>query len=110
VTQIPSEKNEVVEVVVTYVADDDICTELGAQTFVQIKGSSRQLVEQVGEKLGLVGAYIPKSYIEIYLDQFPPAPRAPTTSITSASTTTTPTTASSPATSDALQAFVHAKL
>jgi uridine kinase len=70
----------------------DTLEELGAQTFVQIKGSSRQLVEQVGEKLGLAGAYIPKSYIEIYLDQFPPAPRSPSVPTSSAG-------------GDALQAF-----
>jgi len=50
-----------------------LCAELGAQTFTQIKGSSRQLVAQVGEKLGLTGTFITKSYIEIYLDKFPTA-------------------------------------
>lgn len=87
----------------------DTLEELGAQTFVQIKGSSRQLVEQVGEKLGLVGAYIPKSYIEIYLDQFAPAPRSPAPA--------TPAAAArgagglpSVAGDAALQAFVNAKL
>lgn len=65
-------------------------------------------MEQVGEKLGLVGAYIPKSYIEIYLDQFAPAPRSPATA--------TPAAAAargglqSEAGDAALQAFVHAKL
>jgi len=51
----------------------DTLEELGAQTFTQIKGSSRQLVAQVGEKLGLTGTFITKSYIEIYLDKFPTA-------------------------------------
>ena len=78
--------------------------ELGAQTFVQIKGSSRQLVEQVGEKLGLVGAYIPKSYIEIYLDQFAPAPRSPATPAAARGGL------QSEAGDAALQAFVTAKL
>lgn len=58
-------------------------TELGAQTFVQVKGSERQLVAQVGEKLGLTGTYIPKSYIEIYLEKFPLLPRPSSGSVPS---------------------------
>jgi hypothetical protein len=78
---------------------------------VQIKGSSRQLVEQVGEKLGLVGAYIPKSYIEIYLDQFAPAPRSPATATPAAAAPAAARGGRQSVAGDAvLQAFVNAKL
>jgi uridine kinase len=85
----------------------DSLEELGAQTFVQIKGSSRQLVAQVGEKLGLAGAYIAKSYIEIYLDKFPPAPRPVTSPLPSAAAAASSLGVSSDA---QLHALVHAKL
>ncbi|KAL6043229.1 Uridine-cytidine kinase C [Balamuthia mandrillaris] len=47
----------------------DSLEELG-DSFVQIKGTDRQTVQELGEKLGLTGSYIPKAYIEIYQEKY----------------------------------------
>ena len=55
----------------------DSIDELG-RTFVQIKGTDRLAVQEMGERLGLEGSYIPSSYIELYQDKLAvsPVPRA----------------------------------
>jgi len=58
-----------------WIVSFDSIEELG-KTFVQLKGTDRQAVQELGEKLGLEGSYIVRSYIELYQDRLAPSASA----------------------------------
>ncbi len=46
----------------------DTIEELG-RTYIQLKGTDRLAVQEMGERLALEGSYVPSSYIELYQDK-----------------------------------------